>query len=949
MRSLFTFFIVLLAGALAAQVGTVRGTVIDDASGMELIGATVLLEDTGTGTVTDLDGSFTLELPVGVHTLQFSYVSFATKTVTDVEVKAGEVTLLGEVRLSEELVEIATVVVTARATQNTETAIQTLQRKGINTIDGISNQAFNLRGDGTAAAALRRVTGLSVEGGKYVYVRGLGDRYSKTTLNGSNIPGLDPDKNTVQMDLFPSNLIDNIIVYKNFTPNLPGDFSGGLIDISTKDFPEAFMFQVRVGTGYNPNSNFNKNFLTYHGSSTDWLGFDNGTRDFPQQIQGLPSPTEVIIASNQGNFAPAGQVTNATLGLNNILTPTTKAPIADHNFSLSLGNQTKLGSGIFGYIASLTYDHSYSGYANGTTGRYKNISPSGLPEALNTERLLSDNRYSNAVLLGGMVSGSMKFNNSNKVTLNLIRNQSGQSDARYQEGRVFGSSINGAYQERTLAYEQRALSSAQLLGSHVFGDNRVKAKWSSSYTLSQMLQPDLRFVNNFVDTISGVPTPIIDPAEDIPPTRFRRSMNESNWDNNVDLSYFFRQWSGESASIKFGGSFLNKNREFRDTLYRYMNPNAGNVGNFDDYVTANNVWTWNEEQVNTQGIFIQDFSEARNQYDSRINIFGAYAMTELPLSQRLKSIFGVRMEKTDQYFTSFDPAKKLNDSKLINAIDPLPSAALIYEVMKEKMNIRGSYSRTIARPTFREVAPIALFDVVNNAIIIGNPNLQRTLIDNIDFRWEYFFRPGQVISLSFFYKSFQNPIELVFSPMAPNKEWQYQNVSNGSAYGLEFEIQKSLEFIPALRDFSIGTNLTYVYSQVDIPANELAARQKLDPNASSTRPLFNQSPYIVNGFLQYINRESGTRANLSYNVQGPRLKVVSLIGTPDVYEQPFHGLDFKISQRIAKGFSASFAVNNILDSQFRETQTYRDIDYIFQGRMPGRSFSLGLSYTIGQE
>ncbi|MBK8492871.1 MAG: TonB-dependent receptor [Saprospirales bacterium] len=401
-------------------------------------------------------------------------------------------------------------------------------------------------------------------------------------------------------------------------------------------------------------------------------------------------------------------------------------------------------------------------------------------------------------------------------------------------------------------------------------------------------------------------------------------------------------------SIKFGGAFLTKQREFRDTLYRYMNPNAGNVGGFSNFVTTQNVWVWTPEQEYTQGVFLQDFTEARNQYDSKMNIMAAYAMTELPLTNRLKSIFGVRVEKTDLFFTSFDPGKNLNNTKIIDSIDPLPSGALIYEVIKNKMNLRGSYSRTVARPTFREAAPVALFDVVNNAIIIGNPNLERTLIDNIDFRWEYFHKPGQVVSFSLFYKAFQNPIELVFSPLAPNKEWQYQNVSKGAAYGLEFEVQKSLDFIPVLDDFTVGTNLTIVRSEVDIPANELAARQKLDPNASATRPLFNQSPYIVNGFIQYLNKASGTTANVSYNVQGPRLKVVSLIGTPDVFEQPFHALDFKISQRIGKGFSASFTANNILNSQFRETQTYRDVDYIFQGRFPGRSFALGLSYMLGQ-
>ncbi|MBK7407242.1 MAG: carboxypeptidase-like regulatory domain-containing protein [Saprospirales bacterium] len=737
MRTLFSFFFFLLAGALLAQTGTVRGKIIDDASGMELIGATVMLQDSEVGTVTDLDGTFTMELPVGVYTLQVSYISYATQLIEGVEVKPGDVTVMGEIHLSEELVEIATVVVSARAIQNNETAIQTLQRKGINTIDGISNQAFTLRGDGTAAAALKRVTGLSVEGGKYVYVRGLGDRYSKTTLNGANIPGLDPDKNTVQMDLFPSNLIDNILVYKNFTPDLPGDFSGGLINITTKDFPEDFTLQVRVGTGYNPNSNFNEKFLSYQGSSTDWLGFDNGARNFPSELQGgLPSPADVILAANLGNYEPSQKVTDATLAMNNILTPTAAAPFADHNFSLSLGNQTKLGGVAFGYMASMTYDHSYTGYAEGITGRYKNTSPTGNPESLNTERLLTDNRYSDAVLIGGMLSGSFKFNNSNRISLNLIRNQSGQSDARYQEGRVFGSSVDGAYQERTLAYEQRALSSGQIRGSHAIGGNKFKIDWSSSYTLSQMKQPDLRFVNNFVDTIGGLPVPIIDAAEDIPPTRFNRSMNENNWDNHLDLAYNFRQWSGQNASLKFGGAFLTKQREFRDTVYRYTNPNAGNVGDFSNYVTPKNVWASNPEQENTQGVFLQNFSEARNQYDSRMNVMAGYVMTELPLTQRLKSIFGVRVEKTDLFFTSFDPGKNLNDTKIIDNLDPLPSGALIYEVIKDKMNLRGSFSQTIARPTFREAAPVALFDVVSNAIIIGNPELERTLINNADFRWE---------------------------------------------------------------------------------------------------------------------------------------------------------------------------------------------------------------------
>jgi outer membrane receptor for ferrienterochelin and colicin len=945
MRGILGLFCMLFAFSSFAQNGTIRGKVIEDESGLELIGATVQVEGIEGGTITDIDGAFSLNVPAGTHTVIFSYVSYETQRVEGVEVTAKDVTVMGEVRMAEESVEIEAVVVTAKAIQNSENAMQTLQRKGINTIDAISSQAFSLRGDGDAAAAMKRVTGISVEGGKYVYVRGLGDRYSKTTLNGSNIPGLDPDKNTVQMDLFPTNLIDNIIVYKNFTPNLPGDFTGGLVNISTKDFPEDFTMQTSLSFGYNANANFNGNFLTYEGSDTDWLGFDNGVRDFPAALDNVPLRADAIGAIGNQDYSLSQQITEATLSLNNILEPSNQAPVMNHGISVALGDQYSLGGKPVGFIASLTYNRDFSGFGDGTTGRYKLTQFDA--DALNPERLLVDNRYTDAVLLGGMVNGSIKLNNLNKISINLLRNQTGETMTRFQEGVVLGSAINGPYQERTLSYIERSITSGQLRGNHAIGDPEgkiLKIDWSTSYTFSDMSQPDLRFVNNFIDTIQGVATPIIDRAEDIPPTRFNRSMNETNWDNHLDFSWEFVKGS----NLKFGGAYLTKQREFRDRVFRYENENAGNVGdgNYSNYLTEENVWVWNEETINDVGVFIQDFSEDRNQYDSQMDIFAGYAMAEMSITKRSKAIFGARAEQTNLYFTSFDEGKGLDNTQLLDNLDILPSAALIFEAIPDKMNVRASYSRTLARPTFREVAPICLFDVVNNAIICGNENLQRTLIDNMDFRWEYFFKPGEMISASVFYKDFTNPIELTLSPEAPNSEFIYRNVERGIAYGAEFEIRKSLDFIEALNGFSIGGNFTYVVSEVDIPETELLTIRALDPTAEATRPMFAQSPYIVNGFLQYVNAESGTRASISYNVQGPRLTLVSRGGTPNVFEQPFSALDFKISQRIGNNLNASFGVRNILNSELRITQEYKDEEYIFQSRVPGVNFSLGLSYNI---
>ena len=249
---LFSIFMLLTASSMLAQNGTIRGSIIDDANGETVIGANVSVEGTDKGSVTDLDGEFTFSIAPGTYTVNISYVGYQNLTVEDVVVKAGEVTLIKELRLKDGSLDLKQVVVSAKAIRTTETALMTIKRKAPAMLDGISSSRMQLTGDATAVEAAKRVTGVSIEGGKYVYVRGLGDRYSKTTLNNVDIPGLDPDRNTLQMDIFPTNLIDNIVVSKNFTAEMPADFAGGLLNIETKDFPEERIFNVSVSTGFQP-------------------------------------------------------------------------------------------------------------------------------------------------------------------------------------------------------------------------------------------------------------------------------------------------------------------------------------------------------------------------------------------------------------------------------------------------------------------------------------------------------------------------------------------------------------------------------------------------------------------------------------------------------------------------------------------------------------------------
>ena len=291
MKKLFIVSFLIAWSLLSlAQKGTIRGTVIEEETGEPLFSVTVIIAGTSTGAVTDFDGHFSFQVDPGVYDLQASFVSLKTTVITGVEVKSDEVTVIDQIFLQPDVEELEAVVVSGQVAKSTEAALMAVKRKSPNMMDGISSASFRKIGDSDAAGAIKRVTGVSVEGGKYVYVRGLGDRYTKTMLNGVDIPGLDPDRNSLQIDIFPTSLLNNMMIFKTASADKPADFTGGLVNIETKDFPEEKFFDVSLGITYNPSMHFKSDALTYKGSSTDWLGFDSGLRDIPGRVDNAKLP-----------------------------------------------------------------------------------------------------------------------------------------------------------------------------------------------------------------------------------------------------------------------------------------------------------------------------------------------------------------------------------------------------------------------------------------------------------------------------------------------------------------------------------------------------------------------------------------------------------------------------------------------------------------------------------
>ncbi len=936
---LLSMFLVFVSIVSFSQSGVVRGKIIDAQSGEALIGATVVVAGTTNGTITDFDGNYNLKLDAGTYNISVSYVSYETQTFEGVEIKAGDVTIVNA-NLGEATTALEEVVVTARSRQRTETAIQVMQRKSAVVMDGISSQQISKLGDSDAAGALKRVTGVSVEGGKYVYVRGLSDRYSKITLNGAEIPGLDPNRNTVQMDLFPSNVIENMVVHKTFSPDLPGSSTGGHIDIITKDFPEKFTFQFSSSFGYNKKSNLNDNFLTSPGGDKDWLGYDDGTRKDRPEIPegGLPS----IYAANDSLITQFGEQFNK-----NFSQIREQKPI-NQTYSLSVGNQVDFLGKQLGFILAGSYDRDYTYYGEGTYNQFKNAIDA---ENISPYWLLADDNGQENVIWSGLVNLSYKLSNYNKIGFNFMKNQSGTSNTRYSRGSQ--PEEDRLIENRTYAYLERGLTSYQLKGEHVLpGLNNAKIEWLSSYTLSIQNEPDLRFFYNdyTVDSETGEITGY-SVRTNRESKRFFREMDESNFDNHLDMTFPF-DFNGQKSSFKMGGAYLKKSRNSDEVVFTIS---ANNEIDFNgdplDFLKDENIYNQDNKWTGQYYYYKHsDLTDLINSYKATQKVLGAYAMFDMKFTDKLRAVLGVRLE--DNEINTNNKVDTLNyrvdkyKEGTINETEILPALNITYSVIEE-MNFRFSFSKTVARPSFREIAPYASYDHKSGFRTIGNnDSLRSSLVTNLDFRWEYFFAPGEMISISTFYKYFENPIELIDNPDAANKEVSYINGQNSDLYGFEIEARKKLAFVDFLKDFSLGANYSYIKSVVKETDAFLEAARANVPEYPAEREMFGQSPYLVNAFISYSNENIGLSSNLSYNVAGEKIIILNKTGVPNIYEMPYSLMNFNISKTFAENITIKFSAKNLLNSVHEQLYKSDKIEEVFRRYSYGRDFSLSLTYLI---
>jgi len=933
-----TYFLLFLSTSIFAQESFVTGVVKDGKFNDVLPFANVSVKETKAFATTDIDGVYQIKLAPGKYTLVFSFLGYTSLTISDVEVKANAIEHV-DVTLSPAENTLQEVVVETTQKRNTEASVLNIQKKSINVVDGISIESLTKTGASNVAAAIKTIPGVSVVGDKYLVVRGLSDRYTKSILNGMDIPGLDPERNTLQMDIFPKDIVGNILVLKTVTANLDADFTGGMVNIVTKDFPTKAQYSFSIGESYNPKMHFNSNYLTYNTSKTDFLGFDNGQRDIPINSQSvIPFPYE----NNP-------QLTTLTNAFNKELKAKEKSSDADYSFSFSAGNQYNVGKNKLGYIASISYKNETSFYENYERGNYLKNSDKNVSELDISEKQVGNLGSKNVIIsaLGGL---AYKTDNS-KYKFNVLHIQNGESSAGYFDKIVKFSNDIRVFSDY-LDYTQRSVTNFHLSGLHSKAESSWKIEWNLAQTFSGIKDKDVRITPFQYDDITN--TYQITASGGGSPKRIWRELNEQNSVAKIDLTKKHELFKNE-AKLQFGAKGALKKRDFRIDQFSILMYNNGNGisynGNADAILLPDNIWN---TTTNT-GSYINGNYEPSNTYKSYSTNYAAYISEEFNLTKKLKTVVGVRAEKFDLFYTGENAQASIiyKDTKTIDKLDFFPSTNFIY-ALTEKINLRASYAITTARPSFKESSISQIYDPLTGLTYNGNINLKPSYINNFDLRFENYGKGNQMFAISGFYKTFTDPIELTFYSGSAPSNTQHRNVGTATVYGAEFEFRKDLDFI-GIRNFNINVNASIIESvqQMDKTANgeydTKLANLRTGETMKDTRKLQGQSPYLVNATLSYSSKKIGTDVNVNYNVQGETLEVVGIAAIPDVYTLPFNSLGINVNKTLGKTKNSSIrlgASNLLNESKVSYYKSYNSRKEIFSKKTPYQAYSLSYTYKF---
>ena len=898
----------LMAAPLAGQQpGRVVGRVVDADRGSPISGAQLEVVGTPVTALSALDGRYALQpLPAGPVSIRVRMIGFSPKVVTGVIVPDGG-TIAQDIALTASAVQLAEISVSAEAERGTVNRALDEQRNATNIVSSVSAEQIAKSPDNDAGQAVQRVSGVTVQDGKYVFVRGLGERYTTTSLNGARLPSPDPERKVVPFDLFPSELLNGITTSKTFTPDQPGDFSGAAVNVTTKEFPAERILIFSASTGLNTQATGQDlNRAPIVGS--EWRGLAGSARSLPAvadvtSLAGLSQPeVNEIIGSFRNAWSPH---------------PGSGPP--NGSFGVTLGGEDPVFHQRLGYIGSFTYSNGQEVRSDET--RSLLMATSGGFQPLNESRGATAR---NSVLWGGILNLSTRIGAGSKLSFNNTYNRGGDNEATRLAGENEEFAVD--LDVTRLTFTQRTVRSHQLAGEHLLGQRHL-VDWSFSASRVDRYEPDrsdIAYITQ-IDPATGVSHPTAWLGGPRSATRTFSDLGESSYEGGGNYRILLGS-SSNPASIKVGGSYRAVSRDVDSRAFDITNRALSEA---DRQVVPEQIFAGPYAEDSRLSLFI---NANGGRYDARDHLGAGYAQLELPLGSALRLIGGARLEHWNLDLNTLSP-QGLASSTTRNNTDVLPALALNYQLTGNQ-TIRVSASQTLSRPEYREIASVSSFEPIGGIITFGNPNLQRALIQNYDLRWEWYPRSGELVSIALFAKRFEDPIEKVLVNQTGGLANSFVNAERADNYGVELELRKSLDFVAAgLAPLSVFANTTLMQSKITPGNTDISALTSTD------RPMVGQAEYVVNGGLTYA-ATNGLSATALYNVVGPRIVEAGALPFPDAYEQARHVVDFSLQVPVMRRTTLRLDTRNLLDSPYRVLQGgITRLEY-----RAGRVFSLGASW-----
>lgn len=928
MRNLLMVVVLSIVTATAfAQKGKIEGKVTDEKTGAPLTGVSVTIKETQKGTFTDIEGRYSLSVDAGKVTLIFTY-NGASKEVAEIEVINNKVTFQ-DISLEQKVKTADEVVVVSRTSARKETAASLITfQKNTNTVASvISAEQIRRSPDRNTGDVLKRISGASLQDGRFLVVRGLADRYNQAMLNGILLTSTEPDRKTFSFDLIPAQMIDNIVVNKAFIPELPGEWAGGLVQVNTKDIPSKNFFSIQIGTGYNTQSTGKPFYRDAVGGKTDWLGIDDGTRALPDNY------------TTKSNFdiLPIAQKNEIGKRMRNSWVPTSFTAPMNYSLQLNGGLKSKIFGKTIGGMMGISYARNYR---NQILLNRRSIPDYGSGQ-FGIQNSYDDERYNQETILGAMGSVSMQINTKNKLSLKSLINVNNGNITINRDGYDISRGLDQHTKANEFTFKQTTFFTTQISGDHLL-IKPLKLQWYGAFNILDAYSPDQRRLW-YEKYGTGNYLAVLATLSQQSGSHVYQNLSDYIYTAGGDLAYTFKAWK-RNHTVKAGYMFQVKDRLFDAQLFgNYLagdNPTLLSLSP-DKIFDATNYGNGFDNKLAFNSISNRNF-----RYLANTILNAGFIQFDNQVTEKLRAVWGLRVENYDQLIGS---VKKWDQRHFHTVItDFLPGANFTYK-LNPKTNIRLSASQTVVRPELRELSKTILYDFELNASVQGSPELKRGKVLNTDLRYEFYPRAGEILSAGAFYKHFKTPIEQMLQEGGGGSSlFFFENPNSAYAYGIEIEARKKLDGIAALKNFTVQTNVSLIKSNVK------------DTALAINRPLQGQSPYLVNAGLMYDLEKYGINATALFNVIGRRIYLVgdlsAAAASPDVWEAPRPQLDFQFSKKVIKNKGElKLNIGDILNKRYLFYQNIdankglkydEGKDAIRFTRKQGTTFSISFNYNL---